>query len=880
MPDKKRLFLVDGMSNIFRSYYAIRGLSNSKGLPTNAVYGFTMTLRKLIKDHQPDYLGVVLDSKEKTVRQEQFEYYKAHRPDMPEDLQAQLPYIERVCDALRVPILKLARYEADDIIGTLARLAVEEGFKVIVVTNDKDLAQLVSDPDVTILRVDKTGEVLLDEAGVKTKYGVRPNQIVDWIGLMGDAVDGIPGAPGIGEKGAVQLLEEFGSIEGALTGWDKVRRKTYRESLRDHAAQVRESRELARIDVNVSVQLDPGALIVEEPDQRLAYELFSELEFGQLTREFAAGAQAPKQAAAGAKGPAKYQRMTQTEDLRKFVGSLFNRDRFAFALSENSSGQLAGVAFSTVPGSADFFDLENCDDTQGAIQLLRDVFDNGLIEKSTYDLKRALHLLRASGITPENITDDTLLQAYLLDAERSKYELVALSHEYLGESVTPDEESRVAQSADLIMRLADVLSARIEEDKITYDYQKETLDFIYHKIELPLVPLLERMESAGFRVDTKVLADLSIEMEKELVKLSKKIYKLAGRKFNISSTAQLGEIFEELNFEVSRRTTTGKIATSRDVLEELAAKYELPRLIIEHRELSKLKGTYVDAFPSLIDPTDGRIHTTLNQTVAATGRLSSTDPNLQNIPIRTEMGRRIRRAFIPADSHLLMSADYSQIELRLLAHITKDPVMLETFRKGEDIHARTAREVFGARSGDEMRKARRLAKIVNFGIAYVIGPFGLAQRVGISRNEAKKVIDDYYRTYAGIKKFMDELPDQAREKNCVVRSIFGRMRRLPDLKSGGTAQARAEREAINMPMQGSTSDIVKLSMLQVMEALRRERLKARMILQVHDELVFEVPEKEVKKTGEVVKRAMENAVKLDVPLIVEVGVGNNWMDAK
>jgi DNA polymerase I len=880
MPDKKRLFLVDGMSNIFRSYYAIRGLSNSKGQPTNAVYGFTMMLRKLMKDHQPDYLGVVLDSKEKTVRQEQFDYYKANRPDMPEDLQAQLPYIERVCEALHVPILKLPRYEADDIIGTLARQAVEEGFRVIVVTNDKDLAQLVTDPDVIILRVDKTGEVLLDEAGVKTKYGVRPNQIVDWIGLMGDAVDGIPGAPGIGEKGAVQLLEEFGSIEGALTGWDKVRRKTYRESLRDYADRIRESRELARIDVNVSVRLDPGALIVEEPDQRLAYELFSELEFGQLTREFAAGAQAPRKAATGVKGPAKYRRITLIEDLRKLVGSLFNRDRFAFALSENSSGKLAGVAFSTVPGSADFFDLENCDDPKGAIQLLRDVFDNGLIEKSTYDFKRALHLLRASGITPENITDDTLLQAYLLDAERSKYELTGLSHEYLGEAVTPDEEFRVAQSADLVMRLSDALSARIEQDKIIYDYQKETLDFVYHKIELPLVPLLERIESAGFRVDTKVLADLSIEMEKELEKLSKKIYKIAGREFNISSTSQLGEIFEELNFEVSRRTTTGKIATSRDVLEELAAKYELPRMIIEHRELSKLKGTYVDAFPSLIDPTDGRIHTTLNQTVAATGRLSSTDPNLQNIPIRTEMGRRIRRAFIPADNHLLMSADYSQIELRLLAHITKDPVMLETFRKGEDIHTRTAREVFGAKSGDDLRAARRLAKIVNFGIAYVIGPFGLAQRVGISRHEAKKVIEDYYRTYTGIKKFMDELPDQARDNNCDVRSIFGRMRRLPDLKSGGTAQARAEREAINMPMQGSVSDIVKLAMLRVMEALRREKLKARMILQVHDELVFEVPEKEVKKTGEVVKGAMESAVKLDVPLIVEVGVGNNWMDAK
>ncbi len=881
MPNKKRLFLVDGMSNIFRSYYAIRGLSNSKGLPTNAVYGFTVTLRKLMKEQQPDYLGVVLDSKEKTLRQEKFAAYKAHRPDMPEDLQAQLPYIERVCDALRVPILKLPRYEADDIMGTLARQAVEKGLQTILVTNDKDLAQLVRDPDVAILRVDKTGEITLDEAGVKAKYGVRPDQIVDWLGLMGDAVDGIPGAPGIGEKGAVQLLEELGSIEGALAGWEKVKRKTYRESLRDNAEQIRESRELARIDVDVAVKLNLDTLIVEDPDDKLAYQLFSELEFGQLTREYASGATKEKDAAPGEaeERATQYGRFAKIEELRKLVSSLFNRDRFSFALSEDSAGKLSGVAFSTAPGAADFFDLENCPDRKEAIKLLKEVFDNGLIEKSTYHLKRAYHLLGAEGISLENVTDDTLIQAYLIDPERSKFELPMLAHEYLGDRIKPDEDNIIAQAADLSQRLADVLSARYQEDKIQFDFQKEKLDFLYQKIELPLVPLLYEMERAGFRVDTRVLADLSVEMEREIEKLSKKIYKLAGREFNIASTAQLGEIFEELNFEVSRRTSTGKIATSRDVLEDLAEKYELPRLIIEHRELSKLTGTYVDALPSMIDSRDGRIHTTLNQTGTATGRISSIDPNLQNIPIRTEMGQRIRRAFIPADGHVLLSADYSQIELRVLAHITKDPVMVETYRKGEDIHARTAREVFGAKTEGELKEARRLAKIVNFGIAYVIGPFGLAQRVGISRSEAKKVIDDYYRTYAGVKRYMDELPELARANNCVVRTIYGRMRRLPDLKSKGTAQARAEREAINLPMQGSASDIVKLAMLRVTEALRRKKLKARMILQVHDELVFEVPKKEVKETSEVVKKAMEEAAKLDVPLVVEVGAGDNWMDA-
>ncbi len=882
MPNKKRLFLVDGMSNIFRSYYAIRGLSNSKGLPTNATYGFTVTLRKLMKDHRPDYLGVVLDSKEMTFRQEQYADYKAHRPDMPEDLVAQLPYILRVCEALRVPVIRMPRYEADDIIGALARQAAEAGLQSVVVTNDKDLAQLVRDDDVVVIRVDKNGENLLDEAGVKAKYGVRPDQIVDWLGLMGDAADGIPGAPGIGEKGAASLLAEFDSIENALANWEQVKKKTYRESLRDHAEQIRFSRELARIDLDAPVKLDLEALIVEDPDPKLAYELFNELEFAHLKQEFKAGAGPAEAAAAKAQvgGAVSYRRITKVDELRQLVKTFYDREQFAFALSETASGALGVIAFSTSSGSADYFDFENCDDPQEAVTLLKDVFGNGLIEKSTHDLKRAMRLLGATGVDLENVTDDTMLQAYLLDAERAKYELPQLAAEYLDSSITLDEESTIARFADSTGRLADVLNARILDDRIQYDFQQEKLDFIYQKIEMPLVPILFEMEEAGFRVDTSVLEKLSVEMEKELDKLSKKIYKSAGREFNIGSPQQLGEIFEELNYEVSRRTATGKIATSRDVLDELAEKYELPRLIIEHRELAKLKSTYVDAFPSLINPKDSRIHTTLNQTIAATGRLSSTDPNLQNIPIRTEMGRRIRRAFIPADGHVLLSADYSQIELRLLAHVTKDKVMLETFSQGEDIHARTAQAVFKAKTPDEMREARRRAKIVNFGIAYVIGPFGLAQRTGLSRNEAKKVIEEYYRTYADVKKYMDELPDLARENGCAVRSIYGRRRLLPDLDSKGTARARAEREAINMPMQGSTSDIVKLAMLRVAESLRREKLKARMILQVHDELVFEVPKKEVKKTTEVVKAAMESAAQIDAPLIVEIGVGENWMDAK
>ena len=883
MPNKKRLFLIDGMSNIFRSYYAIRGLSNSKGLATNAVYGFTMTLRKMIAEHKPDYLGVVLDSKEKTFRQERFEAYKSNRPEMPEDLVQQLPYIDRVCAALRVPIVKMPKYEADDILGTLAKQAAAEGLQTVIVTNDKDLSQLVRDPDVVVLRMEKNqGETLMDEAGVKAKFGVRADQIIDWLGLMGDPVDCIPGAPGIGEKGAVGLLEQFDNIENALAGWEQVKRKTYRESLRDNVEQIRLSRELATIDVNVPVALDLKALIYEEPDYKAAHELFSELEFGTLTREFAKGATEGEQpeTKAAEKADTSYERISTVKELGKLANTLADVGRFAFSLSENGEGQLTGVAFSSAMNSATHFDLAECDDRDKAIKLLKEVFGNRLIEKATFDLKRAIHALGRLGIKIETATDDTLLQGYLLDSDRSKYEATQLANEYLGGYGLAKDNELTAQAADLSYQLADAMNSKIADDKLQFDFQQQTLDYVYQQIEMPLVPLLCEIENAGFRVDTEVLAKLSVEMAEEIERLSKQIYEQAGREFNIASPQQLGEVFEELNYEVSKRTATGQISTSRDVLDELAEKYELPRLVIDHRELSKLKSTYVDAFPSLINPADGRIHTTLNQTIAATGRLSSTDPNLQNIPVRTEMGKRIRRAFIPAKDSVLLSADYSQIELRLLAHITKDPVMLDAFSKNEDIHERTAREVFGAKTAEELKEKRRVAKIVNFGIAYVIGPFGLAQRVGINRSEARKVIDDWYRTYANVKKYMDELPEQARGAGNVVRSIFGRLRRAPDLASKGAARARAEREAVNMPMQGSASDIVKLAMLQVWEALKKEKLNAKMILQVHDELVFEVPKKELRQTGEVVKAAMENAVKLAVPLPVELGSGENWMDAK
>ncbi|HEX4948818.1 MAG TPA: DNA polymerase I [Blastocatellia bacterium] len=890
MSEKKRLFLIDGMSNIFRSYYAIRGLSTSRGVPTNAVYGFAMMLRKLLTQHKPDYIGVVLDSKEKTFRHDQYEQYKANRTDMPEDLVPQLALIDRVCAAYRVPIVRLPGFEADDLMGTLAHQAADAGLQAVIVSSDKDLCQLVRDSDIVILREDKTGEMWFDEAGVKARLGVRPDQVVDWLGLMGDASDNIPGAPGIGEKGALALIEQFGSIEGALAGWEEVKKKTYRESLRDNAEIIRLSRELARIETNAPVTLDLASLIAEEPDRAAAYQLFTELEFNQLAREFADAATPVSAARAAAPVSLQYRTIQTVAELKKLANSLLAKDRFAFAFAvgevakkeaaqtlfalEDRTPQLVGVAVSTAAGTAEYIDLTAMDDRSAALDLVRDLLDNGLLEKSVHGLKQALAIANSAGLSLEAVSDDTELQAYLLEPERAQYELLQLAREYLGAELTllEDVAERTSLRADLTGQLANVLAAKIDEAGLRQ---------VYEEIELPLVPLLLQMEQAGFRVDPNALSELAVVMQKEIERLTQQIYELAGKPFNINSPQQLGEVFEGLNFEVSKRTKTGQIQTNREVLEELAEKYELPRLIIEYREVTKLKSTYVDALPSLISPRDGRVHTTLNQTVAATGRLSSENPNLQNIPIRTELGRRIRRAFIPADGCVLLSADYSQIELRLLAHITEDEEMLDAFRKGEDIHARTARKVFGAQTEAELKDKRRVAKIVNFAIAYAVGAFGLAPRVGITRSEAKKVIEDYYATFKGVRRYMEEMPEKVRAANGVVRSLLGRWRKLPDINNKNhNLRTRAEREAINMPMQGTASDIVKLAMLRTDEALRRANLKTQMILQVHDELVFEVPEAELSQAGNVIKHTMETAFQLSVPLLVEVGAGPNWMAAK
>ncbi|MBS1793469.1 MAG: DNA polymerase I [Acidobacteria bacterium] len=898
----ERVFLIDTMSHIFRAFFAPMGarqepLRNSKGQVTQAVFVFTNMLRKLLADEKPDYIAAVFDSPEKTFRHDSFADYKANRAEMPEDLSAQMPYIVRVCEAFNIRILREPGYEADDIIGTLAQKVAEKGMQAVIVSNDKDLCQLVRDPLIVCMRQNSQNVKrktpappveYCDEEWVKNKFGVPPAQIIDLLGLMGDSIDNIPGAPGIGEKGALKLVTEFGSAEGAMANADKVTHKTYRESLQNNQEIIRQSVELATIHTTMPIELDLERLKHRDPDRKLAYTLFRELEFTALTREFA---DTMPLFAGLDDGPSpqttrNYHLIRTRAELDRLVRRLWETEYWSFDVDSSNSPPKAssfdklpplGIAIATAAGASYYVDLENFeDDREGTIGSLRDILSNGFLEKVSYDLKTNLAVLDRLGIMPEAVKDDVCIASYLIDSGR-KNDLDSLAQVQLGADIVieppegwTESQYRTAERADFTVQLAPMFRKKIEEDG---------LEKVYAEIEMPLIRLLFDIEMAGMKVDVEALRGFSDFVSTELDTLREKIYALAGREFKINSPKQVGEVLQELNIDTGRKTATGQISTSKDILTELAQNYEIAQLIIDYRELDKLKATYSDVLPTLI-AADGRIHGKLNQTIAATGRLSSTDPNLQNIPVRTELGQQIRRAFIPEEGKKLISADYSQLELRLLAYVTRDERMLEAFKNNEDIHAQTARLVFGAQTDTELKIARRQAKIVNFAIAYAVEAFGLSQRVGLTRAEAKKVIEDYYETYKGVKKFMDETPEVAREKGFVT-SIFGRRRYFPSINDRNfSVRSRAEREAINMPLQGSASDIVKLAMLKVDAALRRENLETRMIMQIHDELLFEAPEAEVEKAIPLIKQAMETAVELDVPLTVEIGAGDNWMNVK
>jgi DNA polymerase-1 len=872
----KRLILVDGMSHIYRAYYAIPKLNNSKGFPTNAVYGFTTMLRKLIEGEKPDYIGVAFDLEGPTIRHEKFEAYKATRKPMPEELVLQLPYIRKVCEAFRVPVISCPGYEADDVLGTLARKAADAGLISILVTSDKDMLQLVGD-QIFVLDPMKDNQIL-DAGKVVERLGVLPDQVPDLLGLWGDSSDNIPGAPGIGEKGAKELIQIYGNIETCLQNWEKVKRKAYQQSLRDHADLIRVSRELATIHKDLPLELNLDALVLSPPDRKAAFELFADLEFKSLMQEFIDDQ--PK--------PVSQTEWLSPENSERFWEDLARQQRLVLTLKLEDAGlgRRAAVAacVGTDAGGAVVLDLKN----QAIAREWDRIVRNPDLLVICWDAKLCRLAQEGRGVQMAASSTDVMLMAFLTAPHLGDYTLKRWALEQLHMALPETNVTAMDLLTDAARNdVAHALGHELEAVRRLNDLLSPQLDALgvrrlYQDIEMPLVPVLTDMERIGVKVDSGVLQSLSAEMEEQLVGLTRRIYESAGAQFNINSPKQLGEIlFEKLNLPMLKKTRKTKgYSTDQGVLEELAESYELPRLILEYRQFAKLKSTYVDTLPTLIHPKSGRVHTSYNQTGTATGRLSSSDPNLQNIPIRTDLGRRIRGAFVPEAGNRLISADYSQVELRILAHLSEDAVLIDAFRDNEDIHERTAREVFGEAEGTNRAEYRRRAKVINFGIVYGLSAFGLSKRLGISREDAQAFIDAYFERYRGVRAWLDRTIEEVR-KTGVARTLFGRIRPIPDIHSKDYAVRQfAERTAVNSPIQGTAADVIKIAMIRIQKALQNKGLSTKILLQVHDELVLESPEREVAEIQQIVRNEMENAVALKVPLRVDMGLGDSWMEMK
>jgi DNA polymerase-1 len=886
MPDKPTVYLIDGSAQFHRAYFAIRGLATTRGLPTNATYGFTTMLRKLLADEKPEYVGISFDLAGPTFRHEEFKDYKAHRPKMDDDLAVQIPYVRRACEAFRIPIVELEGYEADDVIATLARQAVASGFRVVVVSADKDLLQLVDD-DVRVLNPGRegSGAVLYDSKTVEEKFGVPPDKVVDVLGLVGDAVDNVPGVPGIGDKGARDLVKEFGSLEGVLENADKIKRASYRDGLAKHREDALLSKRLVTLHRDAPISFDAAALKRSEPDRAAAHALFTELEFAGLAKEFAPEARPMAAATRIVGSPAELAAALPRLEAADSVALVLLSD-----VREPMRAQLRGVALLAASGGAVFVPLGGGGllsqglPAEASVSALRHLLENPAVGKLCYNSKNDRVLCAHHGAALEGVTFDALLATYLLNPGRRAQGLGDLAAEYLG--FRPAADSLILEAdasadgagalagemAGVIRQLADVVLPRVEADGLRP---------VYDSMELPLAEILARMERAGVRVDCDHLGAMSRDMERQLQSLTSEVYALAKGEFNINSPIQLREIlFERLGLRSAKKTAKTRAAsTAEDVLEELALVHELPRKILDYRAVQKLKSTYVDALPALVNPETGRIHASFNQTIAATGRLSMSDPNLQNIPIRTPEGRRIREAFVADPGHLLLSADYSQIELRVLAHLSKDQTLIDTFRRGEDVHDRTSREVFGPFSSVPKDEQRRIAKMINYALLYGKTAFTLAKDIGVAQKDAEQFIQAYFARYPDVRRFIDGTLASARETG-VVRTLLGRLRRLPDINSKNfQVRMEAERQAMNTPVQGSAADLIKKVMIDVDAELRRRKMGSRLILQIHDELLLEVPAAEADDARELLKARMEGALQLDVPLVVDARVGNNWAEA-
>ena len=898
------------MSFIFRAYHAMarqRPMSTKTGLPTAATYVFVNMLRKLRDDFSPEYLAAVFDVGAPTIRNQQAEAittirkfdmktqtfkesqyggYKANRTEMPPDLVQQVPYIRRALEGYRIPILQLVGYEADDVIGTLARKAAAESHSVYVVSSDKDMLQLVNE-NVCVLNPPKDN-LICDAAKVEELLGVPPSKVIDVMALRGDSVDNIPGAPGIGDKGSVEIIRRFGSVEAALDRAAEVEKKTYRESLQNNRDNILLSKQLVTIDTDVAVELDVAAMKAGEPDVEALRALFAELEFSSLLKELLPTVEVKE---------GHYQEIGSQAELEDYLRDLPPGAPLALAIpvAENDvegdeqkeideelevaqSGLLdlrpADVEDSTpkwqrqIALSKSFGEgalVSLADDAVAA--RIKDILEDPAQPKSIHDYKAALHHFPELGIAPRGVTHDPMLYSYLLDPTYSSHSLPEVALRRLNLKLS----GNLPEAADITGRLASALRREVDDQGLTS---------VYEGIDAPLVPVLARMEEAGVKIDPTALGEMSIKLQSEAEAKARDIYERCCFEFNINSPKQLGDVlFNKLGLPIPVKYGKGKkISTAVDVLEGLAEEHEVPRLVLEYRQLTKLKSTYVDALPALIRSGSGRVHTTFGQTGTATGRLSSTNPNLQNIPIRTELGREIRAAFIAESGYVLLAADYSQIELRLLAHFSKDHLLVEAFRRGDDIHTLTASQVFGVPPLMVTSDHRRQAKVVNFGIVYGLSAFGLSQQLGIEPSDARKFIDAYFEKYSGVRTFIDATLAQAR-RDQKVKTMFGRIRPMPDINSkNSNLRGFAERTAVNTPLQGTAADLIKLAMIRIDDEIRERKLKSRMTLQVHDELVFEVSENEIDAMKALVREHMEEVHELVVPLRVDLGVGPNWRD--
>ncbi|MGC8740026.1 MAG: DNA polymerase I [Candidatus Sumerlaeaceae bacterium] len=893
----KELYLIDGHSQVFKAYHAIQQLSTSTGIPTNAVFGFCQILHALLRNHNPEYLAVVFDRPEATFREAIYEQYKANRPAPPADLPQQMAFIQRILDALRIPYFEAPGYEADDLIATITKRALAEGFKVVIVTADKDLFQLVND-QVEILKLEPDGEVRFNRQAVRDKMGVHPEQMLDFLAMVGDASDNIPGIRKVGPKTAASLLAEFGSLDAVLEHAHQLKGK-----LREYVEQGKNdallSRQLVALRDDAPVEIDWAKLRRQEPDYERLAEIYRQLEFRQFLQEILSKA-APKAKAV----PVNYRAIFDSKELERFCEEAKRAGRFAIDTETDSldalSANLVGISLAYRAHEAIYIPLghrgsllENQPQqisVSDIYKILGPLLRDSAVLKIGHHIKFDRKVLLKYGFVFQGPGADTLLASYLLNPDKRTHGLKNLVLDWLGEQMTHLQEligtgkqqmtfdgvdietatRYAAADADMTLQLWDKLEAKLREAQLIE---------LFERIEMPLIDVLVDMELAGVRIDVDHFHKLSQQLEQRLNHLRTQIVALAGVEFNPSSPRQVADVlFQHLKLQPKRKGRIG-YSTDMEVLDELSAEHELPKLILAFRQLEKLKNTYVDVLPTMLNPVTGRIHTSFNQTMAATGRLTSSDPNLQNIPVRTEIGREIRRGFLPSrESNILLSADYSQIELRILAHVSQDEQLIRAFREERDVHALTASKIFGVEPADVTPEQRDQAKVVNFGIIYGMSAPGLSQRLKIPLEQAKRFIAQYFEAYQGVKRWIEQIIQTARQFGYVT-TLSGRRRYLADINSQNyNARAAAERMAINAPIQGSSADMIKLAMLDIHRWLKESDYQARMILQVHDELIFDVPEEELENILPEVRRRMENAMPLCVPVRVDCKWGKNWAE--